>query len=94
MRIQELLRPNEIQRLGDELAPAQLSDAIFAPKAIQYDPALLFRSSYDGQLGTAGLPNYDVSKDSRRFLMTQSSELNLKKTDVHVIMNWASSLQD
>jgi Tol biopolymer transport system component len=78
-------------RSGDNMmtVPVQL-DAGFSHGA----PGLLFRSSYDGQLGTAGLPNYDVSKDSRRFLMTQSSELNLKKTDVHVIMNWASIIED
>jgi Tol biopolymer transport system component len=55
-------------------------------------PALLFRGFYDGQLGTAGLPNYDVSKDSQNFLMTRSSELNLKSTTVQVIMNWANNL--
>ena len=57
-------------------------------------PALLFRSFYDGQLGTAGLPNYDVSQDGQHFLMTRSSELNLKTTAVQVIMNWANSLRD
>jgi len=78
-------------RSGDNMmaVPVQLQGGF------QYGaPARLFRSFYDGQLGTAGLPNYDVSRDSRSFLMTRSSELNLRSTDVQVILNWADGLRD
>jgi len=83
---------NEIfYRSGDNMMTVQVQvEGGFHHEA----PSLLFRNFYDGQLGTAGLPNYDVSTDSQQFLMTRSSELNRQTTDVQIIMNWANSLQD
>jgi hypothetical protein len=39
---QKLLRPAVVQALGNALTPAQFSDAVFTPQAIQNDPDLLF----------------------------------------------------
>ena len=40
--LKELLRPFIIDALGDALAPAQLSDALFATKTFKYNAYLLF----------------------------------------------------
>jgi serine/threonine protein kinase/WD40 repeat protein len=83
---------NEIfYRSGDNMMTVQVQSE---PGFRHEVPAILFRNYYDGQLGTAGLPNYDVSKDGQQFLMTRSAELNLQTTEVQVILNWADSLLD
>jgi hypothetical protein len=38
---QELLRPAVVQALGNALPPAELGDAVLAPKPLQHDPDLL-----------------------------------------------------
>ena len=41
--LQELLRPDVIQTLGDALAPAEFRDAMLAAQAVQHDADLLLR---------------------------------------------------
>jgi hypothetical protein len=55
-------------------------------------PTLLFAGDY---VPTPTLsPNYDVSRDGRRFLMVQpSTQENATPTQVNVVLNWLEELK-
>jgi eukaryotic-like serine/threonine-protein kinase len=55
-------------------------------------PRLLFEGSFDaGKAGTAG---YDVSPDGQRFLMVQPTELEPPATQIHIVFNWLTELNE
>jgi len=48
-------------------------------------PRELFRGQFDTEPGLSGSHSYDVSPDSRRFLMIQSEPV----TEIRVVLNWS-----
>ena len=55
-------------------------------------PRLLFTGDY--MRTSRGIPNYDVSRDGRRFLMVQpSAQENATPTQIIVVLNWFEELK-
>jgi serine/threonine-protein kinase len=54
-------------------------------------PRVLFEGSYEGTNTTT--PDYDVTTDDQRFLMTRTSRQPSSTTGLNVVLNWAESLK-
>lgn len=52
------------------------------------------RKLFEGRYGENPLnPNYDVSRDGQRFLMTRESEQDSSATQINVVLNWFEELK-
>jgi len=77
-------------RSGENLVsvPVQTEPVFRAGK-----PLVLFHGGYEGLLGNLGAPDFDVTADGKRFLMIRSPELNLKLTQIRVVLDWFEELK-
>ena len=74
-------------RNGDKMMSAAVET-----KSTFGKPKLLFEGHYETTIYTL-LPNYDVSHDGQRFLMTKSSNQESVRTQLNLVLNWSEELR-
>jgi hypothetical protein len=75
-------------RNGDKM---MVADIVSQPSLSASKPRLLFEGQFLQSPATT--PNYDVSRDGKRFLMVKADAASEGATQINVVFNWFEDLK-